>query len=166
MRDSILIFLSVLLLSFPFTPMLYGTPASQSATYYSEGVELFKQGDLTSAESRFLESLKLSPFYSLAYYGLGRVYLAKEGNNDEAITCLRKSVQLDSGLAKGYFYLGLAELLGGKYVEALHSFKNAHDLDKGFAESLYNIAVIYEHLGNNYRAFVYYRKYINEIEND
>lgn len=164
MQGSIFRFFSVLLLALTFHSLLYGTPAAQSAIYYNEGVDLFKQGEFTSAESKFLESLKLSPFYSLAYYGLGRVYLATEGNNDEAITCLRKSVQLDSGLAKGYFYLGLAELLGGKYVEALHSFQSAHDLDKGFAESLYNIAVIYEHLGNNYRAFVYYRKYIDETE--
>ncbi|HOP28047.1 MAG TPA: tetratricopeptide repeat protein [Spirochaetota bacterium] len=166
MQDNLYRFLSSLLFTLLFTPLLYGTPAAQSAIFYKEGVELFKQGELDSAENKFMESLKLSPYASLAYYGLGRIYLAKEGNIDEAITCLRKSVQLDSGLAKGFFYLGLAELMGEKYVEALHSFKNAYDLDKGLVESLYNIAVIYEHLGKSYNAFVYYRKYVDEIEND
>ena len=164
MRDSFLKILLLFLFALQPASLLYGNPAAQSAIYYSEGAELFKKGDFASAQNKFLESLKLSPSSSLAYYGLGRVYLATDGNNDEAITCLRKSVELDAGLARGFFYLGLAELLGGKYVEALHSFKNAHDLDKGLVESLYNIAVIYEHLGKSYNAFVYYRRYVDETE--
>lgn len=163
MRDSCLkIFLLILL--FAAAGRLFGSTPARSTVFYREGVELFKKSDFDSAEQKFLDSLKESPSYSLAYYGLGRVYLATDGKNDEAITCLKKSVELDPGLAKGYFYLGLAELLGGRYVEALHSFKNAHDLDRGFVESLYNMAVIYDHLGNSYRAFVYYRQYLKETE--
>lgn len=164
MQDSSLKILLFLLLIFPALTQGYGGPPAQSTVFYREGAELFKSGDTASAELKFKESIKLSPSYSLAHYGLGRVYLVTEGKNDDAIISLRKSVELDPGLARGYFYLGLAELLGGRYVEALHSFKNAHDLDKGLVESLYNMAVIYDHLGNSYRAFFYYRQYINETE--
>lgn len=142
----------------------YGGPPAQSTIFYREGAEFFKQGNIASAELKFRESAKLSPSYSLAHYGLGRVYLVTEGKNDEAIKSLRKSVELDPGLAKGYFYLGLAELIGERYIEAIHSFKDAYDRDRGFVEALYNIAVIYDHLGNSYRAFVYYRQYVNETE--
>lgn len=142
----------------------FGGQPALSTVYYQEGAALFKAGDIYSAEQKFLESLKESPSYSLAYYGLGRVYISTDGKADEAITCLRKSVELDPGLARGYFYLGLAELIDRRYVEALHSFKNAYDRDKRFVESLYNIAVIYDLLGNSYRAFVYYRQYVDETE--
>jgi len=164
MQNSFVKVLFLLIFVLQSFSLLYGNPAAQSAIFYNEGVEFFKNRDFNSAEKKFLESLKLSPSYTLAYYGLGRVYLAMEGNNDEAITCLRKSVELDAGLAKGFFYLGLAEMIGGKYVEALHSFKSAYDLDRGFVQSLYNIAVIYEHLGKSYNAFVYYRRYVDETE--
>jgi len=164
MRDNLYRVLPSLLFILALTSLLYGTPAVQSSTFYNEGVQLFQKRDFISAQNKFLESLKISPYSSLAYYGLGRVYLATEGNNDEAITCLKKSVELDPGMAKAYFYLGLAELLGERYVEALHSFRSAYDIDRGLVESLYNIAVIYEHLGKSYNAFVYYRRYIDETE--
>jgi tetratricopeptide (TPR) repeat protein len=164
MPNNCLKALFLFIISIHSFPLLYGAPAAQSVKYYNEGVESFKTGDLSTAESKFLESLKLSPYYSLAYYGLGRVYLSTEGSNDEAITCLKKSIELDPGLAKGFFYLGLAELLGGRYVESIHSFKSAYDLDRKFVESLYNIATIYEHLGKSYNAFVYYRRYVDETE--
>jgi len=164
MPDNCLKTLFLFIIALHSSTMLHGSPAGQSVKYYSEGVESFKTGDLKTAGNKFLESLKLSPYSSLPYYGLGRVYLSTEGNNDEAITCLKKSVELDPGLAKGFFYLGLAELLGGRYVEALHSFKSAYDLDRKYVEALYNIAAIYEHLGKSYNAFLYYRRYIDETE--
>ncbi len=144
----------------------YAGPPAQSTLCYQEGVDLFKNGNAAAAGLKFMESVKLSSSYSLAYYGLGRVYLLDGTRIDDAIINLQKSVELDPGLAKGFFYLGLAEFIGERYVEAIHSFKNAYDLDKRFVESLYNIAVIYDHLGNSYRAFVYYRQYINETEEE
>lgn len=140
-----------------------GTPA-QSTVLYREGTELFKKGDISAAEQKFMESVKLSPSYSLAHYGLGRVYLMNKDKTDDAIKSFRRSVELDPGLAKGYFYLGLAEFIGGKYQDALHSFKAAYERDRGYVEALYNMGVIYDLLGKNYMAFVYYRQYFNEKE--
>ncbi len=151
------------LIILPVPQVCTGTPV-QSTVLYREGADLFKKGDIAAAEQKFVESVKLSPSYSLAHYGLGRVYLASKGKTDDAIKSLRHSVELDSGLAKGYFYLGLAEFIGEKYVESLHSFKAAYERDRGFVEALYNMGVIYDLLGNNYMAFVYYRQYFNETE--
>ena len=164
MRADLYRILAPLLLIFLLPVQGYSGPPVQSTLLYREGAELFKKGDIESAELKFTESVKLSPSYSLAYYGLGRVYLFKEDKIDDAITHLRKSVELDAGLARGYFYLGLAELLAEKHIEALHSFENAYSRDSRFIESLYNIAVIHEHLGNSFKAFVYFRRYINETE--
>ena len=143
---------------------LYPGQASPSTAFYNEGTELFKKGDFTAAEIKFRESIKYSPSYYLPYYGMGRVCLLDSKRIGDAVSYLQKSVELDSGFAKGYFYLGLAEFIGGRNIEALHSFQSAYDRDKRLVESLYNIGVIYDNLGNSYRAFIYYRMYINETK--
>ena len=147
-----------------FNSDLSAETASQSTEYYREGVELFKKKDYLSAEKKFAEAVKYSPYYSLGYYGLGRVYLLDGKKIKDAIKNLRKSVELDRDLARGYFYLGLAEFFSGKNIEAIHSFSSAFEKDRKLVESLYNIGVIYDELGNSYKAFSYYRKYINDLK--
>lgn len=159
------IFRSVLFVFLLLLPLrVSAATASPSTDYYREGVELFKKGDYGAAEAKFLEAVRYSPCYSLGYYGLGRVYLHDAERIDDAIKNLQRSVELDANLAKGYFYLGLAEYIGNRSVEALHSFSTAYEKDRRFIESLYNIGVIYDELGNTYRAFTFYRRYMNELK--
>ena len=69
-------------------------------------------------------------------------------------------------MSKGWFKLGLAELLSGKYIESLHSFKEAYDRDKTFIEALYNMGVVYDLLGDDYKAFTYYRLYYRKVKGE
>jgi len=83
----------------------------------------------------------------------------QKGRIPDAVKHLRRSVNLDPGFSRGWFKLGLAEFFSGKYIDSLHSFKEAYDKDKTFIEALYNMGVIYDLLGNDYLAFTYYRLY-------
>ena len=133
--------------------------AENSTFYYRKGVESFKAGNLSEAETNFKQAVEVNPSYTLGHYGLGRVYILQKDKIPLAIKHLKISVSLDPGFVKGWFKLGLAEFVSGKYMESIHSFKEAYDRDKTFIEALYNMGVVYDLLGNDYRAYTYYRLY-------
>jgi tetratricopeptide (TPR) repeat protein len=101
------------------------TQGENSTIYYNKGVEFFKAGNMLEAENNFKLAVKVSPSYTLGHYGLGRVYILQNGKVEDAVKHLKQSVSLDQSFAKGWFKLGLAELISGKYLDALHSLKNA-----------------------------------------
>lgn len=135
-----------------------------STEYYNEGLEYAKSGRLDLAEETFKKTITANKYYCLGHYGLGRVYMYNPKTMDKAIIHLKKAVELDSNYAPALFYLGIAQLITVKYVDAIHSFDNAFEKDNRFVEALYNIGTIYELLGDDYKAFVYYRKYLYEKE--
>lgn len=140
--------------------------AENSTFYYNKGVESFKSGNYTEAEVNFKEAVKVNPSYTLGHYGLGRIYILKKGKAPDAIKHLKLSVSLDPGFVKGWFKLGLAELISGKYLESLQSFKQAYERDKTFIEALYNMGVVYDLLGDDYTAFTYYRLYYRKAKGE
>ncbi|HPS85768.1 MAG TPA: tetratricopeptide repeat protein [Spirochaetota bacterium] len=138
--------------------------AENSTFYYNKGVESFKTGDLAEAKKNFKQAVEVNPSYTLGHYGLGRVYIMQQDKIPEAIKHFKLSVSLDSGFVRGWFKLGLAEFIAGRYVESLHSFKEAYDRDKTCVEALYNMGVIYDLLGDDYKAFSYYRLYYRKVQ--
>ncbi len=140
--------------------------AKNSTDYYNEGMGYVSQGDYGKAEESFKKAIEVNEWYCLGHYGLGRVYMYKKETMGTAIIQLQRCVELDPDFASGWFYLGMAQLFSEKYVDALHSFDNAYKKNRKYIEALYNMATIYEHLGDGYKAFFYYRKYIEAIEED
>lgn len=135
-----------------------------STAYYNEGLEYAKSGRLDMAEQTFKKTITVNKYYCLGHYGLGRVYMYKPETMDKAIIHLKKAVELDSNYAPAHFYLGIAQLITEKYVDSIHSFNNAFEKDNRFVEALFNIGTVYELLGDDYKAFFYYRKYLYEKE--
>ena len=144
----------ILLILFQFT-----ANAENSTDYYNMGVESFKSGNFPEAEKNFKKSLEINPSYTLGHYGLGRVYMLRSNKIQDSIKHLKRAVILDPGFVRGWFKLGLAELLYGKYIDSLHSFHEAYERDRTMIEALYNMGVVYDLLGDEYRAFTYYRLY-------
>jgi len=140
--------------------------AENSTFYYKIAVESFKAGDLSDAEKNFKLSLQVNPSYTLGHYGLGRVYILQKGKVPDAIKHFKSAVNLDPNFVRGWFKLGLAELISGKYMDSLHSFKEAYNLDKTYIEALYNMGVIYDLLGDDYKAFTFYRLYYRKIKGE
>ncbi len=135
-----------------------------STKFYNEGVTAFKSGEMDKALELFIEAAQINNNYSLAHYGIGRVYLLQENKTADAVLHLKKAVELDSRFAKGYFYLGMAQLLAGKYNDSITSFKNAYERDVSLQESLYNISRAYELSGDKVSSLTYYRRYIRAKE--
>lgn len=159
MKRPVLILLAVLL----FQIFAY---AENSTSYYKKGVELYKAGNMSGAEQSFKKAVETNPSYTLGHYGLGRIYIKQRGKIPDAIKHLKQSVSLDPNFSRGWFKLGLAEFLSGKYIDSIHSFREAYDRDKTFIEALYNIGVIYDLLGKDYTAFTYYRLYTVKIKGE
>ncbi len=132
-----------------------------STKFYNEGVAAFKSGEMDKALELFKEAAQINNNYSLAHYGMGRVYLLQESKTADAVLHLKKAVELDRSFAKGYFYLGMAQLLTGKYNDSIASFKNAYERDASLQESLYNISRAYELSGDKVNSLTYYRRYIS-----
>ncbi len=137
-----------------------------SSELYQKGVSLAREGRIDEAIEVFQKTVSVSPYYSLAHYGLGRAYLYKEERLDDAIRHLRQSVTLERDFARGHFYLGMAYLLSREYVYALHSFREAYRHESTLIEALYNIGAIYDMMGKSYESLVYFRKYKEEKEKE
>ena len=133
-----------------------------STQLYGEAAALARGGDIDGAVSAFQEVLKVNEYYALGHYGLGRTLLYKEGRLHDAIRHLRLSVTYDRRLAKGYFYLGLAYMLAGKYENALHNLADAYEYDREILEALFNMAVIYDLMKVDYKADRYFQWYVYE----
>jgi tetratricopeptide (TPR) repeat protein len=150
------IFLPLFIISAPLYSQI-----RNSSKLYNQGVEAFKSGEIDKALELFKEAAQINNNYSLAHYGIGRVYLLQENKTADAVIHLKKAVELDSRFAKGYFYLGMAQLLTGKYNDSIASFKNAYERDASLQESLYNISRAYELSGDKVNSLTYYRRYIS-----
>ena len=155
MRSAFILFLLLL--------MQIAVQGENSTFYYNKGVEFFKAGNMLEAENNFKQAVKVNPAYTLGHYGLGRIYILQNAKIKDAIKHLKLSVSLDPNFAKGWFKLGLAELISGRYVDSLHSFKKAYEIDESFIEALYNMGVVYDLLGDEFKALTYYRLYYRKV---
>lgn len=140
--------------------------AENSTDYYNAGVEFFKVGNYPEAETSFKKSLEKNPAYTLGHYGLGRVYMLRKEKIPDSIKHLKLAVALDPGFVRGWFKLGLVELVSGKYIDSLHSFREAYERDRTMIEALYNMGVVYDLLGDEYKAFSYYRMYFRGLKGE
>ena len=64
-----------------------------------EGEYVLSQGDLDTAEKKYIEAVRLDPKNVEAYYGLGSVYYS-QGQIDEAIETFKFILQLESDSVK------------------------------------------------------------------
>ena len=158
MKKSIPIFLLLLIQT--------AVQGENSTFYYNKGVEFFKAGNMLEAENNFKLSVKANPSYTLGHYGLGRIYILQSEKIKDAVNHLKSSVSLDPDFAMGWFKLGLAELIAGKYIDALHSFDNAYKKDETLIESLYNMGVVYDLIGDEFKALTYYRLYYKKVKGE
>src|SRR5207245_10855785 len=80
--------------------------------HYGLATVCFLLNDLHGAAYHFLEVTRLDPLRAGAFVNLGAVYNRLE-RYDEAITALRKGIQLDTSRAEGCYNLGVDYRQGG-----------------------------------------------------
>jgi tetratricopeptide (TPR) repeat protein len=154
------------ILSFIFfiltTQLIYSQQQINTSELYITGADFAVDGNYIEAERVFKQVIRLSPYYALGHYGLGKVYMYQGGNMRNAIRELKIAVDLDNRLAKAHFYLGVAYYLSEEYALAVTSYKKAFEIDERYVEALYNIGSIYDFMGHPSKSLIYYKKYLDE----
>lgn len=101
--------------------------------YNSLGVAALNAGDLAAAQRAFEKAIRLNGIYGEAYRNLARVLLS-EHKYAEADGVLKKSLQSEPLNTWTLTYAAYAELLTGKFGEAITNARKVHELPhKGFA---------------------------------
>ncbi len=154
------------IISFLFLLITISHGREDSVKLYNRGAVLALNGKIDEAIPVFQKVIKISPYYCLGHYGLGKCYLYKYGMSKNAIKHLKLSVKYDRKFVKGYFHLGLANMLAKKYKHAIDSFKKTYEYDNTFLEALFNIAIVYDILGDEYNSARYLIKYFYEKTKD
>ncbi len=98
-------------------------------------VEALKQEELAVA-SRFVEDFPGSPD---AIGLLGNVH-SKHGNNDEAVQCWRRGLQLDPRRASAYDAMATVAMRKGDYEEAVSSWRRTIEIDPQLFSVHYRLA--------------------------
>ncbi len=160
-HQSIIVLLSLAITMFCTSP---GFTIRNSTHLYREGTKLALSGNIESAIEKFKESIARNPYYSMGHYGLGKAYLHRPGKIKDAVRHLQKAVQLDSKNARAHFYLGIAYLLDKKMIKAIHAFDDAYRKDAALIESIYNIAAVYDMMGYDSKAFLYFELFLQKKE--
>ena len=132
-------------------------PRENSSKLYRTGEAEAIAGNYNKAENIFIEVIRLSPDFVLGHYGLGKLYLFKEGKSYEAEKELKTACKLDRHFSKAYFYLGLSYFYQKKYIAAIHAFDEAYNNDKTCIESIYNIGVIYDLMDKSLKSKKYFK---------
>ena len=156
MRNSLIIALVFSLLA------NFAMARENSSLLYRQGREAVLAGNYGEAKKTFERVIELSPCFSLGHYGLGRLYLITGENPEDAIKHLKLATELDVNMAGAHFYLGMAYLLAGRHVPAIHAFDEAYKRNGSYIESLYNIGAIYDRMGYSAKARLYFARYNRE----
>ncbi len=143
-------------------PSLYAFGRDNSTVLYKKAERIAVSGNMDAAVSAFEKVIRTNPYYALGHYGLGKVYLYRQGQLKESIRHLETAVDCDRNLAKGYFYLGIAYMLDRRYNRAATAFSTAYNLEKTMYEALFNLAIVYDIINRPHLSKRHYEKYLLE----
>lgn len=102
--------------------------------------------DLESAMHCFIAATRYTPDEAINHYNVGLVLLEME-RCAEAITSLRKAIQLQPCLAEAYFSLGNALIQSALPSEAVAAYQTAMKHKPAYVDASLNLATTYDHLG-------------------
>jgi len=101
----------LLLLGLSTTVPILSTPLPQQTEVqdpYRSGIRALQAGEYSTAERLFNSMLSQDKRSAAAYYGLGRVALAREPGSDQPVEYLKRATGLDPHLWEAWFYLASA----------------------------------------------------------
>lgn len=107
----------------------------------------FEQGNFVDAEHKYLEAIRLDDRSSMAYRGLGKVYM-KTGAYDDAIKTFEFLLKLTPADDTVYVKLGKTAVLAGNVVQAAHYYEQAITMNAEMPVRHFEIAEIYKKLGD------------------
>jgi Flp pilus assembly protein TadD len=106
------------------------------------GVVRFQQQKYPEAEKALREAIRVAPNDAFSHSVLG-IALVQQEKYDDAIQILSRSVALDPADAKTRNYLGISSSRKGLQEAAEQECRKAIELDDGYGDAHFNLAVIY-----------------------
>jgi tetratricopeptide (TPR) repeat protein len=103
--------------------------------------------DWPGAEREFKRALELNPNLADAHYRYAWTYLTPLGKSDQAISEMKKALELDPFSRMDNTVFGLIYFYARKYDQAEEQFKKAIALNPDFFVTYYHVAWLYSHLG-------------------
>jgi len=139
---------------------------------YRNGVESLWLGNYDNALDFFENAVNKNPRRADAWIQVGYCKV-KQGKNDEAIRAYQQALRLKPDSSDLRNKLGDAYYYGGRLQEAILSYKEASRLRPDNPEAYYNLAVVYDDIGDQELAMVnartlqkldekLYRKFLSE----
>ncbi len=117
------------------------------------------QPQVNDTYASIAKALKYEPENATLNHYLGTLYFF-DGNMDKAEEYYLKSLQLNGNRANIFNDLSLIDCLRKDFQKAIEHLRQALDLEPSLNEAQYNLAVIYELLGNKEEAIAAWEKYI------
>ncbi|HYB76752.1 MAG TPA: tetratricopeptide repeat protein [Candidatus Bathyarchaeia archaeon] len=135
------------------------TQSVQALRYYSEGLQLARQGKNLEAAKQFEAAIKEDPNFALAYSKLGLTYAAL-GYGDKAQEFSRKAVDLSDKVSPQEKYVIQAEevRVTRDYGKAIEAYEQLAKILPEDSDVQYALARLYEDSGSLDKARVQYEK--------
>jgi Flp pilus assembly protein TadD len=124
--------------------------------HYGLATVNFLLNDLHGAAYHFMEVTRLDTMRAGAFINLGAVY-NRLGRTEDAITALRRGIQIDGGRAEGYYNLGVVYKQCNQLELAIQAYREATRINPRMADAHYNLANIYLERENFPMAISHYR---------
>ena len=138
-----------------FLKVLEETP-DHPDSHYGLATCCFLQGDFLGAAHHFKEVTRYDPLRAGAYINLGAIY-NRLGRYDEAITILRRGIQLDPTRGEGYYNLGLVHRQMEHWDLAIASYREAVRINPKLSEAHFNLANLLLELDKYANAIAHYK---------
>jgi tetratricopeptide (TPR) repeat protein len=128
-----------------------GRPES-AADWHERGMDLEDEGGSEEAMAAYRRALELEPGFADPHLDLGRL-LHERGEVAEAERHYREALEARPEDSTAAFNVGVALQDQGRLREAAEAYQAALEIDRGLADAHYNLAGIYETLGEPENAF-------------
>lgn len=126
-------------------------------TLAARGYVINFTGGTEEAIKYYEKALKVNPYFDIAWYNLGNIYL-KKGNYQEARRCYQKTLEVRPTFAVAHSNLGCTYWAEGNLAEAIKEFSRAVRLNPNLVIPRFNLARLYEATYDYGKALKQYRK--------
>jgi uncharacterized protein (TIGR02145 family) len=128
--------------------------AWRRAMYYNYGN--VNRADVSKKNGESVRCVKDTDTYN----NMGNSYDTSD-NDNQAITCLQKSISIDPNDANEYYNMGNSYNKSGNYEKAITYYEKTISINPNHANAYNNMGVSYEKLGNDNHAITCYQKAIS-----
>jgi TolB-like protein/tetratricopeptide (TPR) repeat protein/predicted Ser/Thr protein kinase len=116
-------------------------------------VAMMYDWDRQAAERSFKKAIELNRNYATAYHGYAALLATSGGRGEEAVTVIRRGLEVDPLSLPVNHMAGLVLSLAGRTDEAIAQFKRTLEMEPAYSMSRGNLAAEYERKGMDAEAF-------------